>query len=331
LFAAWKSKSFTSNDIMLHFYLLDILHSADRLSVEELTDAVYHKSEKLFEAQTVRHKCVEYAKEGILIAEKCGRKVTYGLSQLYYENIATESPLLSDAVKFFTEAAPLGVVGSFISDNEDMKNQVFSFKHHYIVHTLEDGILFNILSAIRKNVVIRIENVSEKTKKSTSVDAVPLKILVSSTTGRRYVCVYTLRRKRFACYRLDYVKSVSILDAYEDAENLRKKLENNLPMLWGVNFGGRARSEIISMKLFIDEKYEQYIIDRVNREGRGGSLSRVEANTFLYTKECYDVSEITPWLKTFTGRILSVESTNEEVVRRFYEDIKRMNNMYEGE
>ena len=35
-----------------------------------------------------------------------------------------------------------------------------------------------------------------------------------------------------------------------------------------------------------------------------------------------------PWIKTFTGRIIGLEGTNEMVVNRFYDDIKCMAEMY---
>jgi len=114
----------------------------------------------------------------------------------------------------------------------------------------------------------------------------------------------------------------------EDADTLREKLNNNLPKIWGVGFGGSHRMELICMKLFIDEEREQYIIDRVTREGQGGELLRLGDNTFLYTKEMFDSSDMSPWIKTFTGRILQLEGTNKQVVNRFYNDMQRMADMY---
>ena len=328
LYAAWKSKSFTSNDIMLHFYILDALSGGAYLSVSDLTDIICRKSEKIFDAQTVRLKCVEYANEGILISEKQGKTILYHLSSLYFEGLATSFPLLVDAMKFFMETAPFGVVGSFILDNEDLENDIFSFKHHYTVHTLEDGVLFDILSAIRKDIAIRIENVSERTKSTSYYEGIPLKIFVSLTTGRRYVCVYADKRKRFICFRLDYIKSVKQLEPTQNVVSLRKKLNDNLEKVWGVGFGGRSRIEFLSIKLFIDEKHEQYVIDRINREGRGGKLTRLDTNTFLYTKECYDTNEMAPWIKTFIGRIIALEGTNNTVIEKFYADIDKMHQMY---
>ncbi len=328
LYAAWKSKSFTSNDIMLHFYLIDSLSDGSYLSVANLTEIICLKSEKIFDVQTVRLKCIEYVAEGILTNKKHGKSILYALSSLYFENLGKDFPLLPDAVKFFMESAPFGEVGSFILDNNDLVNDIFSFKHHYIVHTLEDGILFDLLSAIRQNRTISFENASNRTNTTTYYEGIPLKIFLSATTGRRYVCVHNIKRNRFSCFRIDYIKSVKILAESPDAINLRNKLNTNIDKVWGVGFGGRNRIELLSMKLFINEENEHFVIERINREGRGGSLIKLDTNTFLYTKECYDTNEMTPWIKTFTGRILALEGTNSVVIERFYSDIANMHKMY---
>lgn len=60
LYRVWKAKSFTDNDIMLHFYLLDYLLGSEGESVEEITDGILAAYDVLFEPQMVRRKCNEY-------------------------------------------------------------------------------------------------------------------------------------------------------------------------------------------------------------------------------------------------------------------------------
>jgi len=54
LYAAWKSKSFTANDIMLHFFLLDSLCESP-LTIEELTQEVCTRCELVLDSQTIRN------------------------------------------------------------------------------------------------------------------------------------------------------------------------------------------------------------------------------------------------------------------------------------
>ena len=40
LFQVWKTKSFTDNDISLHFLILDLLQNGRKMTVEEITDSL---------------------------------------------------------------------------------------------------------------------------------------------------------------------------------------------------------------------------------------------------------------------------------------------------
>jgi len=84
------------------------------------------------------------------------------------------------------------------------------------------------------------------------------------------------------------------------------------------------------MELFIDEEKEQHIINRLNTEGRGGELIRTSQNIYVYSKEIYDSNEIMHWVKSFTGRIISVDCKDKNIVNKFYKDMQRMYDMYIG-
>lgn len=329
LYAAWKSKAFTDNDIVLHFYILSALKNNGEMSTEQLTNQVCNDSNKAFDTQTVRNKCNEYVKEGLLNCRKQGKSILYCLSPISFNKLTDIAPNIAEAVKFFQGDTILGEIGSFILDSNDITNDHFFFKHYYMSHTLEDGILLDILSAMKNLQKIEFINYNEKSGCVSTFNGVPLKFFVSAATGRRYLCVYKTENRRFFNYRLDHIKSVKTLGAYKDIEHLKAQLEKNLVNVWGVSFGGKNRMEFVSMTLYINEENEQYIIERINREGRGGKLVRLEENTFLYTVELFDSNDISPWIKTFMGRIIKLEGTNKPVINRFYNDIKKMREMYD--
>lgn len=144
LYAAWKSKSFTDNDLMLHFFILDLLHAVpDGMTAASLCDEISRSYGVVFDSQTVRLKLKEYENLGILRSGKSGRNLVYALSPRLPVDDAAWSHLM-DAMEFFQEAAPFGFIGSTILDREDRCNSLFQFKHHFIVHTLEDGVLAHI-------------------------------------------------------------------------------------------------------------------------------------------------------------------------------------------
>lgn len=82
------------------------------------------------------------------------------------------------------------------------------------------------------------------------------------------------------------------------------------------------------MILSIDAKKEPYILNRLEREGRGGKIERLDVNRYRYSIAVTDSGELMNWVKTFTGRILSVEGDNQAVVARFYRDMQRMATLY---
>jgi hypothetical protein len=330
LYSVWKSKSFTSNDIMLHFYLLDILNQKDCLNIEQLNDLICEKYGLCIDSQILRIKANEYVKEGILTAYKHKKALCYSLSKDYLRDMKDNYEDILDAVKYYQEAAPFGVIGSYLLDNECKENDTFTFKHHFIVHTLEDKILLEIMKAMKEKRKIRFINQSTRLGTISTLYGIPLKIFVSSQSGRRYVTVYNEIRQRFINHRLDYMKSVVALESCETYDYLKEKLEDNLDRCWGVSFGGNSREEKISIKLHIDEEKETHIINRLKREGRGGEVVRLDKNTYLYSKEVFDTNEMMSWVKTFTGRIISVEGTSKFVVNKFYRDMRRMYEMYVG-
>lgn len=327
LYAAWKSKSFTKSDITLHFFLLDRLSDGREEPVEALTDHVSEASGVVFDAQTVRNKLREYEGLGLLRSRKIGRALVYALAENPLEQSGSWGALL-DGVKFFQEAAPFGFIGSTVLDGAGAQNDLFRFKHEFIVHTLEDGVLEQLLEAMKNGQSVCLENKSRRSGKTTVFYGVPLKILTSTQNGRRYVCLYLPERRRFLSVRLDAVTSVIPGDPVYYTEEICRRLEENLPSCWGVSFGDHSRGGWIFMKLQIDEQREQYVLDRLTREGRGGEVLRVEENCFLYSKKVFDCNEMLPWVKTFTGRILSLECSDKFVMAKFYRDMDDMYRIY---
>ena len=87
LYAAWKSKSFTDNDIMLHFFILDQLCGrSEGMSAGELGDRMAESYGVVFDSQTVRLKLKEYEELGILGAVKKGKSLAYFLKPCFSDH-----------------------------------------------------------------------------------------------------------------------------------------------------------------------------------------------------------------------------------------------------
>lgn len=322
LYNAWKAKTFTDGDIMLHFALLDALADGAAQPVAALTEAVSLRLERTFDVQTVRGKCREYERAGILSSEKQGRALGYRLSGDHLPEA------LHDAVAFFSEAAPFGEIGSFLMDGAGIENRFFRFKHHFIVHTLEDQVLLDLLRAMREKRRVQLENFSSSRSQAYATVGTPVKIMASTVTGRRYAClVLGGERQTLVTRRLDYVRVVTLLEVDDAYDAKRAQAEAGLPFVWGVSFGN-GHMDWLAMTLRIDEQAEGFVLERLRREGRGGAITRMAENTFRYDVQLYDTGEIMTWVKSFTGRIVALEGSDRATIGRFERDMLRMEKLY---
>lgn len=376
LYTAWKSKSFTDNDLMLHFFILDQMiedgnenagmakageeqvgaaqndaaqaeaaqteaaqagaanpesPSPGGLTAGELCDRICADYGVVFDSQTVRLKLKEYESLGLLSAWKDKKQLRYRLAPLLPPETAGPSPAwdrLIMAVKFFQGVAPFGVVGSTILDREETDNEYFQFKHHFIVHTLEDGVLSDVLAAMKQGRAISFTNRSGRTGNVSQSRGLPLKIFVSTRTGRRYVCLYQENTRRFTNMRLDSMSDVTPLEIHSDYSRKQDLLKRNLDRLWGVSFSGSGRLEEICIKFYVNESTEAYVLDRLYREGRGGEIQRIRENEYLYSGAFFDTNEMLSWVKTFTGRILDIQGSNRFAVAKITYDWEKMYEMY---
>lgn len=355
LYSAWKSKSFTDNDLLLHFFILHYLlprredakelengqteipvsgsSSCPGMTAGELADRISEDFGCLFDGQTVRLKLKEYEALGLLSSVRHQKSVYYKLAQpMLFEQPEFHGlyKRLLTAVSFFSEAAPFGFIGNTILEREYQTNSCFCFKHYFMVHTLEDGILYPILQAIHRGGCLEFENHSQRSGNITFIQGFPLQIFASTKTGRRYACIYAVRERRFFNLRLDCIARVKQLgESLEEAAHFRTLLEKNRSLCFGVSFGQKTiRTEEICMKLFVDEEREEHILERLYREGKGGEVLRIRKNEYLYSGVFFDVNEMLSWVKSFTGRIMDIQSSSESSVIKVISDWKSMYRMY---
>jgi len=339
LYNAYYSKSFTDNDIRLHFLLTDILQDGQSRTLKELVDSLNTEYEQLFDEQTVRNKLREYVDEGIIIAEKYGKTLYYSLSRDKADDFIREYTGLDDALKFFSETQHFGIIGNSILKMLGLQNDIFFIKHNYIIHTLEDILIPEILTAINEKRCVSFMALSDKRKKEgddlgTENKVIPMKILVSVQTGRRYLAAYIPSYKRFSAFRLDNMKTVKIGECYENYDALKARFERNMSRCFGVSFGMRKETGTVTpMKItfYVDEEKEPFIIDRLEREKRCCTIEHTGEHLYTLTADVFDPNEIMHWAKTFIGRIVRIEGGADTVRIRFYEDMRRMNRIYGGD
>jgi DNA-binding transcriptional ArsR family regulator len=331
LYKAWKAASFTKNDIRLHFFLLDILADGKLRTLTELVDAIDADYLSAFEnaepidISTLRNKLKEYVEIGLITAEKQGRQHTYSLPT---NTVDLES--WRDATAFFSEGNPLGVVGSFLLDKyEAARGDIFSFKHRYLLFALDNGILLELLSAIRARRKIEIETAGGGKGGARRAVVIPLKIYCGTQGGRQYLAAYSFERKGIAFFRLDSMIKVKTLESVSDYDVFRNQFEDIRPNIWGVATG-QYKLEHIEMVLSVDPE-DIHIAHRLEREKRCGAVGFLGDTRWRFSADVYDAQELLPWLRTFIGRIVSLTCSNEIVEKQFWGDLAALEAMYGGD
>ncbi len=328
LYKAWKAKSFTDGDVTLHFILFDILHSpAVKLPLSALVEEIDHylavtESSMSFDESTVRKKLKEYAENGIIRMEKEGRTVLYSRA----EDVQWQQ--LSDAVDFFSEVAPIGVVGSFLLDKLPQHGSLFSFKHHYITQAMDSGILAQLFQAMREKRHITIENLSRRLGEVRTIRLTPIKVYISAQNGRQYLIALHEGANRLNAYRIDYILSVKMEEVCEKYDQLMDAFREIEPYAWGVNFRWATyRMEHVEFDVQVAED-ETFIIKRLEREKRCGSVTQVDGHTWRYTADVFDTTEMIPWIRTFISRITRMSFSNRTAENQFKADLERMYQLY---
>ena len=325
---AWKAKSFTDKDIVLHFCILDILADGAARSAGEITEgvaALLSHTDKPFEIDesTVRKKLKEYAALGLLQEEKQGRLLVFRLAE---DRVEISS--WADAISFFSEEAPLGVIGSYLLDRQDEAPERFCYKHHYLLHTLDSQILFDALCAMKEKRCVDIVNFSFRRDAEHEHRVYPLRFYISTQTGREYLLAYHYRFRKPMFFRLDAIRSISPgpeEPKHEKYEGYAAKFDENL---WGVSTGADYSLDHVEITLRVGDR-EGFILDRLEREKRHGRIEALDAHTYKFAADVYDAGELLTWARSFIGRVIRFESSNKFAVQRFYDDIRRMEALYE--
>lgn len=328
LYKSWKAKSFTSMDITLHFYLLDILADGKAYSAAELLELLSGRYFNCFDNQlrqpdesTVRNKLNEYTALGMLRLVKQGRRNLYCLAR---DEVNWRSWQLACA--FFSEAAPLGEAGSYLLDKFAEDCEAFAFKHHFILYTMDSKLLYELLEAMNSRRNVKLYRYCGEAERP-SLSVCPLKIYCSTRTGRQYLFCYSHDENRLRFSRLDHIERLEAEAPEERYDEFLQLAQEAAPHIWGAGMLSTDRLEEISFTVEVAAD-EQFIVQRLEREKRCGTVQQLDAEHYRFSAAVYDARELLPWIRTFIGRITDFNCSNEEVQRIFFDDIEQMAAFY---
>ena len=343
LFNIFKYKSFSITDMDCFFMILDILHCSDKkLTTSEITDALHEKYEyeendndnlrnadsktKIIK-DTVQSKLNEYTELGIIDCEKNGNKFLYKLADTKeLEDLIWYS---ESALRFFTEISPLGFVGSTICDTFDGKYEQrpsnVSFRHHYIVNTINTEIEYTILSAIDENKKIHVKLLkTANSKLPNEFSCSPVKIYQSLQEGFCSAIVST-DLQNLTAIKLNDIEEVFAEETLptSDKEKLCELYNKIRPFVWGTSFPANSDTKITPVKFTI-ESQEPEVLYRLQNEARQGQVQKIDDHTMQFSIELFDAKEIFPWVSTFIGYLKSYDFGDETLNKLFTSNLQKI-------
>lgn len=329
---AWKAKSFTDGDVTLHFIIFDILNEPSvKCTISEIMREIDEKylsgfeNPMMFDESTVRKKLKEYTEAGIIVTEKVGRKVSYSRAE------DTNVKDLNEVLHFYSEISPCGVIGSFILDKEELDTEAFTFKHHYITGAIDSGVLASIFTAMREKRIISVSNLSRRKDTPRRNRIIPLRVFISVQNGRQHLLAYLPDYNNFQSYRIDYLSNIKLEEQTPRFDELRAQIDEMKDKMWGVstkrNKWGIEKLEHVDFTVKVADD-ESHIIRRLEREKRVGKVEKLDDNTYRFTADVYDVSEMIPWIRTFICRIADMNFTSNTLENQFKSDLNTMYRMY---
>lgn len=345
-FKAWKSKAFDTNAIHFHFFLFDTLNDPKVKSAGvptvEIIKKIKDKSSCGFfdDTRTAQYYLSRYKQRGMIDSiSKVQQNLQSGgqrsVSKPHY--YIPEQPKLDqshyDAISFFSEVSPCGVIGSFVLDRLKAQKDIFLFKHHFITNTLDSDVLLSLLNAIHEKQSISVFNHNRKGAVTNRIQLVPLKIYMSVQNGRQYVLAYQKNFGNIRAFRLDFLSHIKMEGRFKNYDDLTKQFNEKKDKIWGVNIietpDGQESLETVEMILKI-EKDEPYILERLKRENRCGVLTEEDAENGLYRyfAQVYDTKEMIPWIRTLLCRIVKIKFSNADLQKEFETNLQKMYDMY---
>ena len=331
-YKAWKAKSFTDGDITLHFILFDILFAeGDAYTLSEIMERIdgylsEFSEPMVFDESTIRKKLKEYCSEGLVTAEKDGRKM------LYRRADSSNIQLPDGFLDFFSEVAPVGSVGSFLLDRPEYDStDRFTFKHHYITGAIDDDVLAEIFSAMQEHRFITYVSEGKSGLRNDLVQVVPLRVYISAQSGRRYLIAYRTNSDTVESIRIDRMSSVKAGEVCPEFCELRDRLDEMERYIWGVYISRNAFKKNLTETVEFTVKVgkdEDYIVNRLYRERRVGTVEELGDGLYRFFAEVYDTREMLTWIRTFICRIVDIKFSNKNVAKVFFGDMTKMLEIY---
>lgn len=317
LFALWKTENSIATNLSFDFAIMDILEeNPDGISWFSLTsdsNSTKHDNHlenyvnKGIDKKSVKPKLEKLANTGIIEFFENGKKIckvnTRQIKQLL------SSTEVKQAIQFASETSPLGVIGSYILDNlktvdSESLNTPIHYKHHFIFNSIDYEIMYILMDAITNKNTVEIE-----TERYGIKTVVPLKLYISTQTGRTYIIFWDLHESILFSENLEKILAAKQLEICSEYESYISKLSEIESNIWGVAFKKENTFDLEHVRFVLEysPEEESYIPSRIRKEAVTGNVSDIDESHIEFTADLIDSKEMIPWIRSFFCRITDID------------------------
>ena len=337
----YRNKSFTLLDIMSYFFVLSLLNENQGMTLSELLEVIPEENDEvIYTKDNLRKKIDELIDKGLIFSEKTGSKVIYKITEDSLRVFETQE--LTDIywlIEFVKNVSPIEMPYFFLQRKlklylyanrgihmDDV--HAFQYKHNHLFNVLDNEVILIILRAIHAQRKLNIKYSSRETIFTSSI--FPIRIIHECNHGRQYVLFYDLASETVKTRRIDRINSAEIIDKASDDIIYKAMKESEREGTSWCTSGLYYDLDEVKIEFRIDEESEQYVIDRIKREGKNGTIESVAPGLYLYTIVVRDPLEMVPWIRSFGERAKVVYSKDGVLEKHLLEDYERAIAKYES-
>lgn len=335
----YRNKSFTLLDILSYFYVQQILYRHGVMTLPQLLARLPDASgEVCFTKDNLRVKLEELQEAGLILAEKEGRNVFYSVNRDLWEGFSDgELQDICDYLEFLENVLPIEMPFYFLRRKLKLylscerhrnteEKRPFFFRQNHLFQLLDNGILLDILRAVRKRRYLTVRMYPG----GNEFTVLPVRVVHDSIYGRQYLHCYDESVRRVRELRLDRLAEVRDGESagqgrYEDAV-LRCEAGRECWSISGVN-NGLTQVEILFRS---GAGKERVLLNRLRREGHGGKIEILEEGVYRYTILVRDPVEMVPWIRSFGEQAKVAGSGEYRIERRIAGNWRKALDKYEA-
>lgn len=318
LFALWKTSNSIASNLSFDFAIMDILEDypdgINWFSLSSDSDSNKHDNllnkyvTKGIDKKGVKIKLEKLATAGVIEFSEDKKKIRKTDTRRIKELLSSKE--VKQAIQFASETCPLGVIGSFILDSlkkvdEKSLNPPIHYKHHFVFSSIDYEIMYILLEGINEKCFVEIE--SERFGLRTIL---PLKILISTQTGRTYILFWDKNEKKFFSENLELILAAKKNEQCSEYDLYRRKFTEIESSMWGVSINAEKVTDLEHVRFVIEypsEEEKRYIPARIKREAVTGTVKELDEYHSEFEADIIDSNEIIPWIRSFFGRITELD------------------------